>query len=80
MQIHLTTPLDAQAQARLGIPPAEWDVKTVETDQLLGVIEVFVDGYMFTDTFGHMTEFMNGEELLEVYNRVVDLFTNATLN
>lgn len=80
MQIHLTMPLEAQAQARLGIPPAEWDVKTVKTDQLLGVIEVCDDGYMFTDTFGHLTEFMNGEELLEVYSWVVDSFKNATLN
>lgn len=80
MQIHLTTPMEAQAQARLGIPPAEWDVKTVETNQLLGVIEVCDDGYMFTDTFGHLTEYMNGEELLEVYNQVVELFTNTTLN
>lgn len=80
MEIHLTTPMEAQAQARLGIPPAEWDVKTVETNQLLGVIEVCDDGYMFTDTFGHLTEYMNGEELLEVYNQVVELFTNTTLN
>ncbi len=80
MEIHLTTPLEALARARLGIPLAEWDVKTVQGDQLLGVIEVCDDGHMFTDTFGHMTEFMNGEELLEVYNKVVDLFTNATRN
>lgn len=80
MQIHLTTPFEAQAQARLGMPPVEWDVKTVETNQLLGVIEVCVDGYMFTDTFGKLTEFLNGEEIVEVFTWVADSFNNATRN
>ncbi len=80
MEIHLTTPVDAQELARLGVPLAEWDVKTIEGNELLGVIEVCDDGHMFTDTFGHMTEFLNGEELLEVYARVVDLFTSPTRN
>lgn len=80
MQIHLTMPFEAQEAARLGIPPAEWDVKTVETNQLLGVIEVFEDGYMFTDTFGKLTEFLDGEEIMEVFNWVADSFNNATRN
>ena len=80
MQIHLTTPMDAQAQARLGMPLVEWDVKTIESNQLLGVIEVCVDGYMFTDTFGKLTEFLDGEEIMEVFNWVADSFNNATRN
>lgn len=43
----------------------EWDVRIVESGELVGVIERFVgpngctelDTYTFTDTFGHMTEF-----------------------
>ncbi len=80
MQIHLTTPFESQELARLGIPLKEWDVKTVENNQLLGVIEVFDDGYMFTDTFGHMTEFLDGEEIPEVFNWVAGSFNNATRN
>ena len=44
----------------------EWDVRTVEGGQFIGVIERFqgpldhideLNIYTFTDTFGHMTEF-----------------------
>ncbi len=80
MEIHLTTPIEAQASARLGAPLSEWDVKTVQGDELLGVIEVCEEGYMYTDSFGRMELFLNGEELTEVYNWVVDSFSNATVN
>lgn len=44
---------------------SEWDVRTVEGDQFVGVIEKFhgpkdideLATYTFTDTFGHMEEF-----------------------
>ncbi len=53
------------ARDQLANAVEEWDVRTVEGGEFVGVIERFVgpngctelDAYTFTDTFGHMTEF-----------------------
>lgn len=43
----------------------EWDVKTIN-GTFLGVIEEVDEGYVFTDSFGHGTLFLDGESILEV--------------
>lgn len=53
------------AQAQTGLPVQEWDVKTI-TGTFLGVIEEFDEGYVFTDSFGHGTTFLEGESILDV--------------
>ena len=63
IEIFMTPPLGDQE--RFG-PRNEWDVRTMVGGQFLGVIEDSDDGFMFTDSFGHLTTFFDGEEMLEV--------------
>ena len=59
------------AQNQMSLHNREWDIKTVD-GTLLGVIEEHEDGYVFTDSFGHLTTFFEGESLMEVTKWVGD--------
>lgn len=63
--IHLVVPEEKQNLARLGTPINEWDVKTID-GTFLGVVETCDDGFMYTDSFGHLTTFFEGESIVEV--------------
>lgn len=79
-QIHFTVPFEAQKAARLGMPVTEWDARTVIGDTLMGVVESSDVGYMFTDTFGHLTTFEDGEEIHEVFAWVAESLNPTTVN
>jgi len=59
------------AQDQVSLDIQEWDVKTIN-GTLLGVIEEYEDGYVFTDSFGHLTTFFEGESLMDVSRWVGD--------
>jgi len=67
------------AQDQLSLHIQEWDVKTIN-GTLLGVIEEIDDGYMYTDTFGYMETFFEGEDLYEVRDWIADSVNKATMN
>ena len=74
-EIHMVVPMKQQALARLGVPPTEWDVMAVGTDEFLGVIEWFEDGYMFTDSFGKQTAYTDDQSMPEIFQEVTRLFS-----
>lgn len=80
INIHTTTPFEIQEQAVRGIPIREWDVRTVIGDNFLGVIEDSDEGYMYTDSFGHLTTFNDGEEMSEVIQWVFDSINQNLVN
>ncbi len=57
----------------------EWDVKAIN-GTYLGVVEELDDGFMYTDSFGHTTNFFDGESLTEVRDWVADSINNTTLH
>lgn len=57
----------------------EWDVRTI-TGTYLGVIEEFEAGYMYTDSFGYLQTFFDGEGLAEIQYWVENSFNNTTLH
>lgn len=77
--IHLVAPEEKQSLARLGVPVNEWDVKTID-GTFLGVVETSDEGFMYTDTFGHMTVFFDGETLMEVTAWVNESVNQPVLN
>ncbi len=74
IEIFMTPPFGDQKTV-LGLPRNDWDVRTIVGGQFLGVIEDSDNGFMFTDCFGHLTTFFDGEEMLEVM-RWVDRSVN----
>lgn len=80
IDIHIMVPLDQQKFARAGIAPKEWDVMIVGNDELLGVVETFESGYTFTDSFGKMTEFNDGEGVGDVMRWIHNDINSATIN
>lgn len=61
----------AQDPERLHVQ--EWNVTAID-GTFLGVIEEVDDGYMYTDSFRHLTTFFEGESFYEVGNWVADSF------
>ena len=67
------------AKEQLSLHIQEWDVKTID-GTFLGVIEEYEDGYVYTDSFGHLTTFFEGEGLIEVCKWVADSFNKPLIN
>lgn len=65
------------AQNQMSLQVREWDIKTI-SGQFLGVIEEIGDGFTYTDSFGHLDSFFEGESLNEVRDWVSDSL-NRTL-
>jgi len=77
INIYMSPPMGLDIQKTI-LPPSEWDVRTIVGGRFLGVIEDSDDGFMFTDSFGHLTTFFDGEEMLEVM-RWVDRSINERI-
>ncbi len=77
--IHFVAPEEMQNLARLGVPVNEWDVKTIN-GTFIGVVETCDDGFMYTDSFGHLTTFFDGETLMEVTVWVNESVNQPVLN
>ncbi len=80
VDIHIVVPKEQQALARNGITPSEFDVLAVGNDEFLGVIEPTDSGYMFTDSFGHLTVFEAVADVTEVFKAVDDMFNPTSVH
>lgn len=67
------------ANDQLSLHVQEWDVKTMD-GTFLGVIEELDDGYTYTDSFGHLTTFFEGEAIIEVSKWVADSLNKPLMN
>lgn len=65
INFRLECPKEFESLARLGVPPVEWDVK-LSDGTFAGVLEIVDDGFMYTDSFRHLTVFFDGESFSEV--------------
>lgn len=75
----LTVPEEFKILDRLGVPAREWDIK-LTNGTFVGVIELIDDGYMYTDSFGHLTSFVEGETFGEVVIWVALSMNQLTLH
>ena len=77
--IHLVAPEEKQNLARIGVPVNEWDVKTID-GTFLGVVESCDEGFMYTDSFKHLTTFFEGESIMEVTVWINDSINQPAMN
>lgn len=75
----LTVPEEFELLDRLGVPPREWDVK-MNNGTFIGVIEICDDGFMYTDSFRHLTTFFEGESFNEVVMWIALSMNQVTLH
>jgi len=80
VEVHLVVSQEQQRLAMLGMAPTEFDILIAETDEFVGVIEPTDIGYMFTDTFGHLTMFDDYESVNDVYHCVYEMFNPPVMN
>lgn len=44
-----------------------WDVRFVDSNEFIGVVEEYLDGYMFTNSFKHQITCDDREDLREIF-------------